>query len=362
MNQHYVPKSYLKSFADAKGKEYFVNVYDKLENRFFKTNVKNICSETNLYTLEEGNKIAKDLFAVEKAYSNGIEPLYLKVLDILTNNSIQFITRIERTEILISIFQLYFRNPILLKRSIIHHKNVVNNHYTISKSKGLKGFTYLDEDYSFRDWSLEQILNKVETDLTKVFKEHHLKGIEQIGIFHERAIFDICYINDNSEFLTCDNPLIIEDRIQNNLHPFQKSIEFTIPLNKKFALKMYHDNTKALNQIYRHYHPSGSVEMTNCNIYDQATRFVFTDSNKLKANRDFKSTILDSTALDSKISIIKQIVEKFPIEPHNRDAHVLMRKYLHKYETSGTLTKEDEYTLAYKIKKMGNEEIRKKIG
>lgn len=361
MNQHYVPRSYLKPFSEIKGKEYIANVYDKQEDRFFRSNIKNICSQTDLYTLEQGNKIAKDLFAVEKAYSNGIEPLYLKAYDILTDNKIQNITQIERTEILIGIFQLYFRNPLLLKRSVSYHTKQIKQLYNNSKIKGLKGITYFKEDYSFREWDLEQILTKITSDLETIFKEHHIRGIEKIGVFHERAIFDVCVINDNSEFMTSDNPLVFEDLIAPNEDIFLRSKKFTIPLNKKYALEMYHDNTKRFNRIYRHYLPNGSVSIINNLIFEQANRFVITNNANLNYYKSFKVDYLDSTSLDLKIDMMKQIVKKIPVTPNNKDAHEIIQEYLRKYEKTGTLSKIEESELYLKIKKSAIDGVKQKI-
>jgi len=77
MNQHYVQRSYLKNFAAQKRKGYFVDVYDTEKDRYFNTNIKNICSEIDLYTLDNDNSIGDDLLIIEKMYSNGFELLYV---------------------------------------------------------------------------------------------------------------------------------------------------------------------------------------------------------------------------------------------------------------------------------------------
>src|SRR6478752_10280578 len=125
MNQHYVPRVYLKNFAKAKGRDYYVNVYDKINDRYFETNIKNICSETNLYTLDENNRVAKHVLSVEKIYSDFIEPIYAKAYSILTNEEIFYISDLQRVEILVGLFQFYYRNPIIFRKSLkIHLENI----------------------------------------------------------------------------------------------------------------------------------------------------------------------------------------------------------------------------------------------
>ncbi len=88
MNQHYVPRLYLKNFSEERGNEYFVDVYEKESKRTFNTNIKNICAEKNLYTLDNNTTLHKDLFVFEKIYAEWIEPLYIHAYEILTNDRI----------------------------------------------------------------------------------------------------------------------------------------------------------------------------------------------------------------------------------------------------------------------------------
>ena len=100
MNQHYVPQSYLNKFSEPNKKKSIISVYDKIEKRYFKTGSKAICSEINLYTLDEHNKLSKDILGIEKLYANEIEPLYLKSYELLTNPQVFDISDIQRCEII----------------------------------------------------------------------------------------------------------------------------------------------------------------------------------------------------------------------------------------------------------------------
>lgn len=361
MNQHYVPRSYLKNFAEKKRKEFFVNVYDKKENRYFQANIKKICSEINLYTLKENNNLTNDLFTIEKLYSNGFEPLYLKAYGILTNHSIYYISQLQRVEILIAIFQLYVRNPAILRRTISFHKREINKIYSESKKKGLKGITYLAEDFSFRDWSEKNIVDFFEDKLTNDFKENHIGGIGEIGNFHENAIFEISVIEDDSEFLTSDNPMVLEDSISDNLHPLLKSKEFFLALNKKVSLKLYHDNTKSPNRIYRKYIPNASVAVINKIVLNQTSRFVISSKEALEKHSKISEDFLDNTSLELKIDAIRQILTKFPITQDNKALSDVLREYLNLYEIKGNLTDEEVYEMHTKIKKIKFDFITKRI-
>lgn len=105
MNQHYVPKAYLKNFAKKQGRSYMIDVYDKKNNRFFKSNIKGICAEKDIYTLNSNSEIAKDKLAIENLYSRFIEPAYNDSYKILINPNVSEITQFQHCKILIGIIQ-----------------------------------------------------------------------------------------------------------------------------------------------------------------------------------------------------------------------------------------------------------------
>lgn len=115
MNQHYVPRVYLKNFAEKRGKEFYINVLDTSSGEFIKPNIKGICAEKDFYTLNEDSKhTTADLKAIETIYSDFIEPMYQQAYEILTNDNIININFTDRANIIIGVMQLYSRNPAIL--------------------------------------------------------------------------------------------------------------------------------------------------------------------------------------------------------------------------------------------------------
>lgn len=361
MNQHYVPKAYLKNFSFKCGKGSFVDVFDKEKERYFKTNIKNICSEVDLYTLEEGTKVAKDLFVVEKIYSNGLEPLYLKAYQILTNNNIFHISDLQRVEMLIGIFQLYLRNPRFIKRSISFHNHEILRRCKEAKEKGIKGITYLEEDFSFSEFQEEDIIKFFKDKITNEFKEKHLGGVGEMGEFHQNAIFEVSVIKDDAEFITSDNPLITEDLLTKDEHPLLRSKEFIITLNKKMALRLYHDKTKYINRIYRYHIPNGSVATINKAIIDQSSRFVIASKSVLDEHFRICKDFLDNTSLKLKMDTVRQVLS-FPAPSKYAEASKeVMRYYLNKYETEGSLSEQEEYEMHIKTRQLLHEFLKNRI-
>jgi hypothetical protein len=350
MKQHYVPRAYLKNFAIKRGDEYFVNAYDKLKMKFINPNIKNICAEKDFYTLYEDSEMVFDPLALEtKLFANGLEPMYEKAYKILTDDSIIEISDIQRVEILIGIFQLYVRNPLLLKISIEHHKAEIIKRCYDAKNKGIKGISYLDEDFSFKESTEENIIAYFTALTIKIFKEGIPLGIDKIGTFHEFSKFEVSKIIDDSQFFTSDNPIAMEDLVTHDDQPFLKSKEFYIPLNAKYSLRIYHDNKERLNTIKRTTTVSGSVAIINSLVYNQSNRFLI--GNEKSFGEYFKMIdFLSKPNINLKIDMMRQIVSKIPITADTEEATGIMEEYLKKYDEKGSLTNEEEYELHRKIR------------
>lgn len=351
MNQHFVPRVYLRSFSSKKGKEYFIDVYDKKEDRNFNTNIKNICAEKDLYTLDEDNTVAKDILAIEKIYAQGLEPIYKYAYDLLTNDRVRKINNYQRAQILLGVFQMYMRNPRLLRYSNIVHRKRIKALCNNARDNGIKGITYLDEDFSFSEWEDEQIIKYFTDKATKLYKEKHIIGTKEIGEFHQFARFEVFRIVDDSEFLTSDNPLIFQDIVTKDENPLLKSKEFTLPLNPKCAVKVFHDNTKELNEIKRCIFPNGSVGILNDTLYNQSSRFLL--GSKEGLNKYFKIIkFLSGTELEKKIDIMRQVVTKIPVTEETKEGHKILEYYLEKYDQDRTLSNLDQHKMMQRINKI----------
>lgn len=346
-----MPRVYLKFFAKKVKKEYIVDVYEKELKRHFKTNIKNICAEKHFYTLDENQKVANDILAIENIYANWLEPIYRTAYDILVNPNITKINHKQHNEILIGIFQMYIRNPKFLNNLIQHHTLEIKKRCEVAKNNCIKGITYLNVDFSFREFSEENILNFAVEKTTKEYKEKHILGTKEICEFHINAKYEVSEIIDNGEFFTCDNPLVFEDMITKNENPLLKSKEFLLPLNRKFALRIFHDNTKKINFIYRRKIPDGNAYLVNDNIFKNSLRFVI--GNKAGFKDYFnKQKIFDDTSIELKMDAIKQILTKGEHNEENEKLSKLMKYYLDKYEQEGRLSKIEEYNFYMNIQEL----------
>lgn len=342
MNQHYVPRVYLKNFAEKRGTDYFIDVFDKSKNKTFNTNITNICAERHLYTLDDDSKINGDVMAIEKMFAVGFEPMYQRAYDILTNDEIINITNHQREEILGSVLQLYTRNPRILKISIAHHTELLKRAYEAAMVGGKKGLTYLEEDYSFREWTKQSMMNDITAKVTKNFKIGNIHRLIEVGSFHEFAKLEVRKIKGPSSYFTSDNPLVTEDKISPDAQPFAISVEFLIALNPKYLLRIYHDNQHDLNLIWRT--PSLNVDtaLTNQTVYQQAERFIVGKTQSLTDYLQMEEALSNDNSIGAIMKIMRPVIDHIEKENRHDDYSLFLKRYLELYEKHGSLTPQQE--------------------
>lgn len=352
MNQHYVPKVYLKNFSQKRKKDFFIDAYNISEKIYFNTNIKGICAEKDLYTLSNDTTNAKDVLAIENMYANFLEPIYEESYKILTNPKILQLTPSQHANILIGIFQFYARNPKWMYDAIEKHKVIIARQLKIAKSANIISILYLDKKFRLEDNIEEKILDFVKSELIKTFKEKHLDGTREIFEYHADAKFEICHLIDNSSFITGDNPLVGKDIVNDNSHPLLRSKEFIIPLNPKVGLRLHHDNRKKLYNIYRYGGKNGNADTFNEKVINNSSRFIlgtqenierhFILTKKIKAVQD---------DIHKRIKIYKQIVKVIKMSDYGNETIKFMEQLIQKYEETGQITKEEELQMHKAIKK-----------
>ncbi|MBN8641238.1 MAG: DUF4238 domain-containing protein [Flavobacteriales bacterium] len=341
MKQHFVPRIYLKQFSSRMGKGYFVNSFDKQTGKHIPTNINNICAETDLYTLDNGREVNNDVLAVEKIYANFIEPRYLKAFTLLTDDAVFRITDGQRIEIVIGILQLYMRNPRHLKNGVAAHTAEISKQYRQAISNGERELTYLDNQYNLEEWSEQDILHDYYKKAKQYFREQHLAVTEQICNIHKDIKIEVNKIMDHSQFMTSDNPLIADDYVTGYDNALLRSQEFYLTLNRKYAVRLYHDNSKRLNYIYRMNVPDQYVHGYNRKIYQASSRFVIADAEAFNEYHKLEE-IFTSTALEVRMELVKEILSTVAKRFQNDEGYLLLKTLYEKYEKHGFVTLEEE--------------------
>lgn len=352
MNQHYVPRVYLKNFSQQKKKSFTIDVYDKSNGAYFKTNIKKICAEKDLYTLSDDSEVAKDRLAIENLYGKYIEPIYGKSYELLINPKILRITPLQHANILIGIFQLYMRNPKWMYDSIEKHKTKIKEEIRNGNSKNKKSIVYLNKEFDLNEETEDVTFDFVRSEVIKVFKERHFSGTREICTFHADARFEIFHLVDGSSLITGDNPLVAKDRLFENEHPLLRSKEFILPLNNKVGLRMHHDNRRSPYRIYRYSGKNGSAYEFNEKIFKNSSRFILGKEENIREYFKFIDTFENATNdIHKRIAIYKQIVKVAKQYDYGQETKRLLIQFIKKYEETGKVNEVEEQEMYRKIKK-----------
>ena len=150
--QHFVPRAYLKYFADKKGSGHY-NIMALSTNNLTpaaieERNTKSICYEKNLYTLPGSTNEEKML--LETFYSEEFENKYEQVYAMLTDPAKAELTNEERELVISTVATMFYRVPIWQKQHTEVMKRVfamciqATNH-TGQKETTIEGDVYVIE-------------------------------------------------------------------------------------------------------------------------------------------------------------------------------------------------------------------------
>jgi len=343
MNQHYVPKVYLRNFGHKNKKSVAVNAYNKNEKKNFSVSINKICSEINLYTLPDNDQHYNDPLIIENGYAHYFEPMYSRVYKILIDDSKRIITDLERAEILMAIFQLYFRNPKLLIDINNFHEPIIRKLFKENLENKTESFTYLNQVF-FVDKNLNEQLKTFKIETKNKFKKEHIYGFKELVLKNTLQSITIYKVIDNSKFVTCDNPLKNKNLNDNSQNPFDRLAQFFLPINEKYCLFLHNDKTKKHNIIYREEVFNGKTHLVNGEMIKNAHRFVIGNQKAIEDTLVFENII--ETEYENNIDKFMTLIEElyFAIKSQGAsEQHLnIFKKYISLYKKNGTLTSQEK--------------------
>lgn len=212
-HQHYIPKSYLKYFAQKTEKGlYMVDTLLEGENETIKQlTTTNICVQKNIYTFplnEPG-----DRFALEKFYAVEVDAVYPEVYAMLTNPNITVINADDKRKILNTLLSLYFRTPKFLNERIATFDRMVDRMATASTDPeavikmGQADGTQLE--VKIKD--LEDFREQRKTKMKQDFLIKHFAAWQEFVKYKMECNIEVITVTDDMPLITCDNPVAVMD-------------------------------------------------------------------------------------------------------------------------------------------------------
>ncbi len=237
--QHYVPQVYLNKFTFSERKPYKICALNKSKEEIIPVCIKDIAAENNFYT----TKIFEDKYAAEKHYAKEIEPMLSRVLskicskckNALVQDGAVVLDYKTKEELVLSITFQFLRGKQCREYSRkIYDLNAPN---IIEKAKQkfmineVPESIYSDDFFKYISISSAFNANQIE---------------KYANILYCRAMIIIKITdNDNAEFITSDNPVMVMDAETLDSQPFrhgllQPQTVVSYPISPKLLIVMYH--------------------------------------------------------------------------------------------------------------------------
>jgi Protein of unknown function (DUF4238) len=289
--QHFVPRTYLKHFGIADGREYLIHVLLEGATKkevIFQSNIKNVALEKHLYTLP-GETIAQKM-AVEKFYSDELEQHYDSINSILTDPNKTDLTDGEKDLIISTVVTMYYRTTKWVNASRGLMGRAFEQVFHLCKQTGKDYFTFGDEKMSISGKTLEEFTRDYNKEMQPGMILTQLEvAIKLIGIRIRNDSVCVVKIDDeNLELVTSDNPVTASNNNPQRFAPFDPTNILKLPLDSKHILMLMPECAEGLeNRIFRRVskRPFAEVEKLTAN-YSQmqnSEKFMFGSKNALES-------------------------------------------------------------------------------
>jgi hypothetical protein len=236
--QHYVPRTYLKNFAELRSEEYYIQalpIVDFREEAIKRVNIRNVCVESNLYTVP--GETEKERLIIERFYGQNFENHYNEVYGLLTDENKSNATENERRLVVSTVISMLCRTPHDLNYFNKSWDRVVEMIYTNCEALGTTEFEFQGQRISLAGQTLEETkkshkhigkLTEIVGQLQRVFNLIELR-IKRDGLYVSR-------LDENYEFISSDNPVTTENVMARDfLNPAHI---LSLPLNANYRLSL----------------------------------------------------------------------------------------------------------------------------
>jgi len=238
--QHFVPRTYLRNFSFQKNNDFYLNaipIDNCEETNIFESNIKDMCAENNLYTLIGDTEEDRQL--LERLYSDSFESKYKSVYDVLTNDSIIEITREQRTDIIETVITMFYRTKKWINLVNDFTNQGLEKAYDLNIQFGNSSFTFEGKRISIDGKTINDLKRefKVNSRVSQVIKQLQF-ALKLVEIRRSDNI-NVFKIIDDGEFITSDNPVIIQNINGKRTIPFDVDNVFYLPISKKYLLSIF---------------------------------------------------------------------------------------------------------------------------
>nr|WP_293295861.1 DUF4238 domain-containing protein [Allomuricauda sp.] len=277
VNQHYIPRSYLKNFGvEGKKGNYFVDAY-RLEDDLLleQISTKSICFKKNLYTIPNADIDKK--FALEHHYAEHVDAEFPKIYKLLVDESVKVLTAEQNKQILYVCLSLYFRTPRFLNHQNAFTDQILDRMILYADEKGDVKFTFENKRHEFNLKDIDRVRSEFKERNRVNFLVEHLEKWKEFVDYKYDCTINVHRINDdNAPLITCDNPVSIRGMKTTRFNGlFDPNAVITMPLDTKYYLEIFPNSiADGQTRIHRMVHDRDYVFTTNAIIQSNAETLI----------------------------------------------------------------------------------------
>lgn len=315
-HQHFIPRSYLRNFAQSKKDKKFVEVADIVFKNISLASTKNICVKKGLYTLKD---MQDEAYALEKYYAEHVDSIYPEVYNLLIDKNTTIISNRQKHKIINTILSLYFRTPKFLHAHNKFTAKAIDRliDYYPDEEENIK-INYLGQKLEFLRSETEEIKRKIFEQNREEFLLTHFDAWHQFVSFKYQSAISVFEIKGDIELITSDNPVDIHSGVQNSFYLFDPTNVIQIPLDRRHYLFIYPNTEKGQsNKIFREVRDKTFALVLNHSIHKNAEMWIIGYPNTVEKhikdqkkynepNEENEKWVED---IKEKVTVMKNLVE-----------------------------------------------------
>lgn len=332
--QHFIPRSYLNKFGNKFRDKYFIYGKKRDSEVITPKSTKDICVNKNLYTIpteKDGKK-----YDIENFYADKIDSVFPEIYSVIKDESIIHLDFKTRLKIINSALSLYFRTPKYLNIQNKFFEEVIEKAFKKTRKDNIT-VLFMGEELNIERSEAQQIIKEKKENNRIKFLFQHLESYQK---FVECKLLDnmaVYHINDDSEFITSDNPVIIrpfpafydkklsyENYHNEPINPFRQSNMIHLPMDSKTILTLI-PTKKTSNLFQRLYIGNFDVLQYNLDIEENSEMWILGSENGISKH------LKEKNKLNSK-EYKKQAEEYTEKVDELKNLTNLMEKYGYKHE------------------------------
>ncbi|RPD43402.1 DUF4238 domain-containing protein [Paracnuella aquatica] len=250
-HQHFIPRSYLRNFAQQKKDKRFVDAVEIASKKKLYLSTKDICVKSGLYTLPQTG--SNDPYTLEKYYATHVDEEYPKVYELLLDKSRTHISSKQKHKILHTLLSLYFRTPKFLHAHNDLIDRIIDRAVELTdEAKQEINIDFEGKPLVFLRDEVDAIKKKLREENRQIFISTHLDYWHRFVAYKYKCAISVFEVEGDIDLITSDNPVNIHSAVQNRFQLFDPTNIIQIPLDRRHFLFVFPNTEEAeTNRINR---------------------------------------------------------------------------------------------------------------